>query len=484
MTTMIRTAFLAATALAGVFAVQSLLSSAVLAQDAVEVSAEARNALGLTLYSNGSAVVSERRAASLPAGNAVLTISGLPDGLQRDSLSVALEGASITSQRFSLERLDLQTLLKRHVGRMIRWITVDPQTGERLESQAQLLSVEGGVAVLMDGLVQINPPGYPGFETVPEGLAEDGRVTVGVSSANTGDESAERTMALRYLTGGIDWLASYTATLSADGTQMAFQGSATISNRSGITFDNASVALVAGEVNRKSAPVLRAAVPMRAMAMEASDSGAAPEQSSLHDYHKYEIQGLVNVPDSEEIKIPLTAGKTVAVERLYRLQPNSIQQVRRSPGGADVLRPEILLSFENSEADGLGLPLPAGLVRVYDDGAPTTALLGEDRVGHLAVGQDVELSLGKTFDITAERKQTAYRRIGNQGEFEAANEITMKNAKPTPAKVEVVENFYGEWTILDETAPHAVKSAGEAVWTVEVPANGEVTLAFRYSVRP
>lgn len=484
MTITIRTAFLAASTLAGAFAMQPVLSSTVLAQDAVEVSAEARNALGLTLYSNGSAVVSERRAASLPGGDAVLTISGLPDGLQRDSLSIAVEGASVTSQRFSLERLDLQTLLKRHVGRTIRWITVDPQTGSRRTSEAQLLSVEGGVALLLDGLVQINPPGYPGFDTVPEGLADAGRMTVGVSSASAGDETADRMVALRYLTGGIDWQASYTATLSADGTQMAFQGSAMISNRSGMNFDAAAVALVAGEVNRKSAPVLRAAVQMRAMAMEAADGGAAPEQSVLQDYHKYELQGLVNIPDNEEIKIPLTSGKTVAVERLYRLQPNSIQQVRRSPGGADVLRPEILLSFENTAADGLGLPLPAGLVRVYDDGAPTTALLGEDQVGHLAVGQEVELSLGKTFDITAERKQTAFRRIGNQGEFEAANEITLKNAKPTPATVEVVENFYGEWTILDETAPHAVKNAGEAVWTVEVPANGEVALAFRYSVRP
>lgn len=480
----IRTALLAFTALAGTALLPALQPTIAAAQDAVEIGAAARDMLGLTLYSNGSAVVSERRGASLPGGEATLTVSGLPETLQRDSLSVAVEGGAVRAQRFSLERLDLQTLLRRHVGKTIRWITVDPQTGERRASEAELLSVDGGIAVLLDGLVQINPPGYPAFVTVPADLAEQGRMTLHVSSAEAGDESTERKVALRYLAGGLDWQASYTASLSQDGTEMTFQGSAIISNRSGMSFDDASVALVAGEVNRESAPVMRSAVPMKAMAMESADSGAAADESPLHDYHKYELHDRINVPNNEEIRIPLTSGKTVAVERLYRLLPNSVHHVRRSPGGSTILRPEVLLSFENTEKDGLGLPLPAGLVRVYDDGIPTTTLLGEDRVGHLAVGQEVELSLGKTFDITAERKQTAFRRIGNQGEFEAANEITLKNAKSTPAKVEVVEALYGEWRILEESVKHVPKNSGEAVWTIDVPANGEAVLTYRYSVRP
>ncbi|RVU36573.1 DUF4139 domain-containing protein [Hwanghaeella grinnelliae] len=480
----IRTTILAFTALAGTAILPTVLPSYAKAQDAVEIGAGARHALGLTLYSNGSAVVSEQRGASLPGGEATLIIGGLPETLQRDSLSVAVDGASVDAQRFSLDRLDLQTLLRRHVGKTIRWITVDPQTGERRASEAELLSVEGGIAVLLDEMVQINPPGYPAFATVPDDLAEAGRMTLHVSSAEPVDESAERMVGLRYLAGGLDWQASYTATLSGDGTEMTFQGSATISNRSGMDFGGASVALVAGEVNRESAPVLRKSVPMRAMAMESADSGAGVEQAPLHDYHKYEIQGRVDIPDNEEMKIPLTSGKTVAVDRLYRLRPNSIQQVRRGPGESDVLRPEILLSFENTEADGLGLPLPAGIVRVYDDGTSTAALLGEDRVGHLAVGQDVELSLGKTFDITAERKQTAFRRIGNQGEFEAANEITVKNAKSTAETVEIIEPFYGEWQILEESTGHQPRNSSEAVWTITVPANGAVVLSYRYSVRP
>lgn len=477
----IRMAFLAASALAGVVLVPV---SYALAQDAVEVSAEARESLGLTLYSNGSAVISETRGVSLPGGEVTLTISGLPETLQRDSLSVAVEGAAVNAQRFALDRLDLQTLLRRHVGETIQWITIDPQTGERRTSPAELLSLDGGTAVLLDGMVQINPPGYPAFETVPEDLREQGRVKLGVSSAEDGDETADRLIGLRYLAGGLDWQASYTATLSPDGESMSFQGAATISNRSGMDFNDASVALIAGEVNRQAAPLMRSAMPMKAMAMEAADSGAGVEESSLHDYHKYEIHGRVDIPNNEEIRIPLTQGRTVSVSRLYRLTPNSMHQARRGLDDAEILRPEILLNFANTEVDGLGLPLPAGMVRVYDQGAPTTALLGEDRISHLAVGQKVELSLGRSFDVTAERRQTAYRRIGTQGEFEAAHEVTLKNAKATPAKVEVVESFYGEWRILEESAAHEMRNSSEAAWTVLVPANGEVTLTFRYSVRP
>lgn len=479
-----RTALLAITALAGTTFLPPLAGGYAFAQDAVEVGAAAREALGLTLYANGSAVVSERRVTSLPGGKAALTIGDLPETLQRDSLSVTVQGAAVTAQRFSLERLDLQTLLRRHVGETIQWVTVDPQTGKRNANPAELLSVDGGVAVKMDGLVQINPPGYPAFESVPADLSDQGRMTLDVSSAEAGDETSERSLDMRYLAGGIGWQASYTATLAEDGASMTFQGYATVSNNSGMGFEDAAVALVAGEVNRESAPVMRSAVPMKAMAMEAADSGAALEQSPLLDYHRYALSGLVDLPNGEEIKIPLTAAQSIDVERLYRLLSNSVQQVRRSSGGAVVLRPDVLLSFENTEVDGLGLPLPAGIVRVYDDGSPTAALLGEDRVGHLAVGQDVELSLGKTFDITAERTQTSFRRIGNQGEFEAANEIVLSNAKPTPATVEVVEPFYGEWKVLEESAPHETRNAGQAVWTVEVPANGEARLTFRYSIRP
>lgn len=146
----IRTAILAFTALSGAAALPALLPAYAHAQDTVEIDVGARHSVGLTLYSNGAAVISEQRVTSLPGGQAILAIGGLPETLQRDSLSVAVEEASVDAQRFSLDRLDLQTLLRRHVGKTIRWITVDPQTGERRASEAELLSVEGGIAVLLD----------------------------------------------------------------------------------------------------------------------------------------------------------------------------------------------------------------------------------------------------------------------------------------------------------------------------------------------
>jgi hypothetical protein len=121
-------------------------------------------------------------------------------------------------------------------------------------------------------------------------------------------------------------------------------------------------------------------------------------------------------------------------------------------------------------------------VRVWQpgsDGLPR--FLGADRVDHLAVGGEADLALGTDFDVTAERRRTDFRRIGERV-TESEHEITLRNAKPDRAvSVEVEAVLPGDWTLLSESTPHRKETAERVVWTVEVPADGEATL--RYAVR-
>ena len=468
---MARTLFLAA----GLLAAASPASS----QQSETGGLQGQRTVGIAAYSGGFALIQDRRMIELDQGAYTIAASDLPAAVQRDSVVVTAGDARVVSLRFPLEPLSTTTLLRRFVGQTIKWVTVNPATGEAAVRDADLLSLSGGVTVRLDGLIQTNPPGYPAFDADNPSARVDEALAVSLVTPAPGTYALD----LRYLTGGIGWRADYAGTLSEDGGRLTLSGFASVSNQTGVDYRGATVSLVAGDINRRSAAPPQPRLQARAMSAEAADA-ALPEQAAVGDYHRYDLPGRVDVPHGQERKIPLFETRAVTVERLYRLGGDARFAGGRGPDGIARLRPDVMLTVTNSEENGLGLPLPAGLVRVYDDGGATPVLLGEGRITHLAAGQSTELALGKTFDLTAERRQTAFRRLGQRGEFEAAYQIILRNARPDAASVEVVENLFGEWRILEESQLHERRSAGQAVWTVTVPGDGQATLSFRYSVRP
>jgi hypothetical protein len=152
------------------------------------------------------------------------------------------------------------------------------------------------------------------------------------------------------------------------------------------------------------------------------------------------------------------------------------------------LKVGVFVQFENRESAGLGLPMPAGIVRVYKkDSAGNAQFIGEDRIDHTPKNEKVRLKLGEAFDVTAEKKQTDFRRRepANRASYvyESGYEIVLRNAKKEPATVIVREPIPGDWKILEESAPHAKVAAGTAQWRIAVPAEGSSTLRYRVQVR-
>jgi hypothetical protein len=146
------------------------------------------------------------------------------------------------------------------------------------------------------------------------------------------------------------------------------------------------------------------------------------------------------------------------------------------------------VQFENRESSRLGLPMPKGTVRVYKrDAAGNAQFVGEDGIDHTPKNENVRLKLGEAFDVTAEKKQSDFKRRDSTGAwsyvFESAYEIVVKNAKKAPATVVVREPVPGDWTMLQESQHHAKVAAGTAEWRVQVPAEGSTTLKYRVLVR-
>ena len=152
------------------------------------------------------------------------------------------------------------------------------------------------------------------------------------------------------------------------------------------------------------------------------------------------------------------------------------------------LKTAVYVEFTNTESSRLGQPLPKGVVRVYKrDSAGNAQFVGEDRIDHTAKNEKVRLRLGEAFDVTADKRQTDFRRREptNKASYvaESAYEIVLRNAKSEAATVTVREPVPGDWTMLEESQPHAKVAAGTAEWQVRVPANGTMSLRYRVLVR-
>ena len=108
----------------------------------------------------------------------------------------------------------------------------------------------------------------------------------------------------------------------------------------------------------------------------------------------------------------------------------------------------VFYKFKNEEKAGLGMPLPAGNVRVYQkDSKGGVLFVGEDRIDHTPKDEDINIHIGNAFDVVAERKQTDYKKIATNV-YEMEFEITLRNHKDTPITVQCNEPIGGSWEML------------------------------------
>jgi len=205
----------------------------------------------------------------------------------------------------------------------------------------------------------------------------------------------------------------------------------------------------------------------------------------LADFHLYTVARPTTLGDRQTKQVGLLGAAAVPVRKDYIARGGG-QQYRARDGPFKRQNVGVWLEFENEKAGGLGLPLPAGTVRVYKhDAAGGAQFAGEDAIGHTPDGDTVRLQMGRAFDVTIDRRQTDYRDNRSRRDtywlFETAHEIIVRNARDEAVEVKIEEPMPGDWTVTAESLAHVKQDAATALWTVPVPAKGETTLT--YSVR-
>ncbi len=436
----------------------------------------------ITVYNSDLAMVRERRSFRLPAASAQLAFAGVSRNMQPETALLDVpkgDPVKVTEQSFSFGVISPQNLLQQSVGRDVTVISTNPATGKDLAQRAKVLSVDQGVVLDIDGKIHTTVPGRIVYDSLPPGLRATPTLVMNVTGPANKDTDAE----FSYLTSGLSWRADYVVQYDSDAARMDLAAWATITNTTGVDFNNARLKLVAGDVNRVARPVPPRVLRQEMMTMQAKSADASMaegvSQQTLDANHMYSISKAVTLADKESKQLALLNGSGIAVRReliVRNEQPYIYQQPMQ--GQPQETRAEAELIFKNDTAAKLGTALPAGTVRVYspdEQGAPQ--FVGEAMIDHVAVGSDVRVKLGKEFDVPVTREQTNFVRASDTITI-SVWKITVRNAKARPIKVRLIEPMPASWEITKETAPHTNPTAGSVEWLLDVPAKGQTVLEY------
>jgi hypothetical protein len=446
-----------------------------------------QQSVAVTIYNESLALVKDQRRIAFDAGRNRIALREVSGRMRPETAllrSLSHPGSlALLEQNFDFDLLTPAKLLEKYVGREVRIVRTHPMTGAETIETATVLAANGGVVMRIGDRIETGLPGRIVYDGVPANLRDRPTLVSELDAARGGSQTVE----LSYLTGGLSWKADYVAELNASDSALDLNGWVTLTNQSGTAYPNAKLQLVAGDVNRVR-DERRLAKAMLESRAAAEKPASAMAQEALFEYHLYTLQRPTTIADKQTKQVALLTAQGVPVVKELLLQ-GSDYYYRSSVGGiGQKIKVGVFVQFDNREASRLGVPMPKGVVRVYKkDSAGNAQFVGEDSIDHTPKNEKVRLKLGEAFDVTADKKQTDFKRREPTNRasyvFESAYEIVVRNAKKEAATVVVREPVPGDWTMLEESQAHAKVAAGTAEWRVKVPAEGSTTLRYRVLVR-
>ncbi len=387
--------------------------------------------LAVTVYNSNGALVRDVRQISLPSGTFSLKFEDVaasinPQTVHFRSLSEPTK-LTVLEQNYEYDLLDPAKLLQKYVGGEVTLVRGEEENSSTkwVETKALLLSDNNGpVWKIGNEIVTGMPTDHYRFPDLPENLYSKPTL---VWMLDNGGPQSQRVEA-SYLTDNMNWNADYVLTVGRDEKSADLDGWVTLANNSGAAYKNAKLQLVAGEVHRVASARLQALESKAVMAAPA----AAPqfEQENFSEYHLYSLARRTSIGDKESKQISLLNASGVAVEKLLLVTGQPYYYRNSQSIGNRIQQPvQVIYRFKNQDKSGLGMPLPAGTVRVYQaDSRGGSQLVGEDSINHTPKDESITIHVGDAFDIICERKETDFKRLTNNL-YELEYEITLRNHK-------------------------------------------------------
>ena len=447
----------------------------------------------LTIYNQGFAVVRERVPLDLKAGENAVTFAGATAQVEPDSVVLRDPAGKvqlrILEQSYRADVMSQGLLLALNEGKTIDFLVRDQdakeysvrgtivRSGDNPGGESLAPIIEG------DGKLRFSLPGEPLFPA----LAGDGILKPTLSWVISADQPAKFESELGYITGGMKWQAAYNLVAPEKGDMLDIVGWVTVNNQSGKAFENASVKLMAGDVNRIQPP--QATREGRVMMMDMAAAAPVTEKA-FDEFHLYSLARPVTVRDREtkQVEFMRATGVKAPVVYVYdgaamfRIFPGNMV---RDPGYGTQSNKKVwvMREFRNSEDNKLGMPLPKGRMRFYrrDDADGRIEFTGENELDHTARNELIRVKTGDAFDVVGERIRINFQGQNRQDYAEEDFEIKLRNRKTEPVEVRVVEHLYRwtNWTITQKSDEFTKKDAQTIEFRIPLQPNQERSVTYR-----
>ncbi len=432
----------------------------------------AADEIAVTVYNSNLGVVSETRILDFEKGIHEISFKDVPSAIDRTSVRFEVLNSnkhlSILEQNYAFDLVNSSQMYQKYIDKKIELVDKNGNifSGVLLASDRDavtLMDESGRIKILlMNQITEVN------FPVLPEGLITRPTLFWKYQSDFNGKADCN----ISYQTSGMNWSAEYIGLLSGDDTKLDISGWASINNQSGKTYKDATLKLIAGDINRASANIISKR--LEKVFSTSVDASAGFKEKSFFEYHMYTLPRKATLSDKENKQISLFEPAQTKAEKIFLYKPD-----------INPKKVEVALKFKNSKEFGLGMPLPAGRFRLFkadDDGSKI--LLGEDRIEHTPKDEDVTIKIGYAFDLTAEQKLVNKKRLTSNAE-EQEYEIVLKNHKDEDVTIVTEKKLRGYWEIVDANFEFEKKDASTIRFTQKIAKNGSKTLKFtvRFSYR-
>jgi hypothetical protein len=469
--------------LALVLGVCAQLPGVTSATDLTDSTAADRKSVSVTVYNVDLALVHETRTLRISeSGEGTLRFMDVPAAINPRTvyLKPMKPGAlAVLEQNYEYDLISPDKLLEKYVGKDVEIVEQADDLTTRTTA-ATLLSTANGPVFRVGDKIVLGQPGRVVLPALPEDLVARPTLVWTLKTAKAGPHDVEAS----YLTDAMSWAADYVAVASEDDRKVDLTGWVTVDNRSGATFRDATLKLVAGDVRRVTGREFDMAKRMRrdVMAMAAG----APEQfreEGFFEYHLYTLDRPTTIKDNQTKQISLFQAAGVPVEKKLVFVGQSYYFRNQAGDLAQNEKARVYLELRNDEASGLGMPLPKGVVRVYKrDSSGAEQFTGEDSIEHTPKDERVKLYLGDAFDVVADRAQMEWKALSPR-ESESAYRVSIRNRKDEDVVVSVREPVGGDWKLVESSHEGERLDAGTIEFKVPVPKGKGVILTYRVRVR-
>lgn len=423
--------------------------------------------VAITVYNQNLSLVKESRALTFSKGVNTLSLEDVAASIDPTSVHFKLKTGGkeveLLEQNYQYDLVSTEKILQKYLGHNIDVIMKNGEvlSGNYLSSSSGylVLQLPDGTIRLVNSseLLTVTAP------SLPEGLIVSPTLQWLVAS----DIDGSRDVEVSYLTGNIAWHAEYIAQLDDNDENVRLSGWVSLDNKSGKTYRDAKLKLVAGDINLVQAPragLGRAAKADMVLMTEVADMGF--EEKAFFEYHLYTLGRRTTVANNETKQIALFDPADTPVKKVYDY----------NVGGRDVA---VVIEFKNAEENGLGMPLPAGKVRMTKlDSDGSEEFLGEDRIDHTPKDEEIKLRVGNAFDVVGETNVVESKRISDRVR-EISTEVKLRNHKEESIEIVVTARLGSDWQILESSHDWEKKNASTVEFKIPVAIDGETVLRYR-----